>query len=52
MHAKDGNLDHSLDILNNDSLWTITIPHAEYSGICSTYDPRYESLPGDNYGIR
>ena len=28
---------HSLNLVRNSSLWTVTIPHPKYSGRCFTY---------------
>ena len=38
------------DILNNDSLWTMSIPE-ESSGTCFTYNPQIESDPGYWYSM-
>lgn len=34
------------------SVWTISIPHPQNSGICFTYNPSHESAPGVCYSIR
>lgn len=51
-HPEHGDPRLGLKVLHNDSVWTKTIPHPEYSGMCHTYDPPFTSLAAEWFGIR
>jgi len=40
------------NLVEDASLWTLSIPHAESAGKCFTYNPSYESAPGVCYALR
>ncbi len=51
-HAEEGNPVAGKQKLYDPQFWKRSVPHVRESGICHTYDPPFESMPGWWYGIR
>lgn len=51
-HNPTGHPERGVHILTNETFWTVSIPHVQYSGLCYTYTPTFTSKSSVWNGLR